>query len=165
MKEERKTKKNKKVQDVSSLALKVESFVEKPDKETAIEFVDSGKYYCNTGVIVAKASALLAEVKKYEPDVFYAIKNAEISSQIPTIPYLDYVNAPNVSIDSAILENSKKVVMLPIESEWADIGSWESVYDVSEKDDYGNCKIGNVVDIDSENSLIYSTSKLITTII
>ena len=77
---------------------------------------------------------------------------------------MDYIKVPQTSIDSAVLENSRKIVMIPIESEWSDIGSWESVYEVSEKDEKGNCKIGNIVDIDSENSLIYSTSKLITTI-
>lgn len=159
-----KTKKNKKVADVSKMAMKVESFIEKPDKETAIEFFESGKYYCNAGVIVAKTSVLLAEVKKFQPDVFYTIKNADISFQIPSIPYLDYVKTPEMSIDKALLENSRKVVMIPIESRWSDVGAWESVYDVSEKDENGNCKMGNVVDIDSENSLIYSTSKLITTI-
>ena len=159
-----KTKKNKKIKDVSNLALKVESFVEKPTKEIAEEYVESGKYYCNTGILVAKTSVLLAEIRKFEPDIFHTIKGAVISSQVPTIPYLDYVKVPQMSIDSAVLENSRKVVMVPIESAWTDIGSWESVYEVSEKDEKGNCKIGNVVDIDSENSLVYSTSKLITTI-
>lgn len=159
-----KAKKNKKIKDISESGLKVESFVEKPDEETAKEFLESEKYYWNSGMFVFKASVLLAELKKYEPDVYNIIKNAEISSQTPTIPYQDFEKMPDISIDYAVMENSKKLALIPLDNEWKDVGSWEAVYEISEKDDNGNYIMGNVLDLDSKDSMVYSTSKLITTV-
>ena len=159
-----KTKNNKKIKDITSVGLKVDTFIEKPDKETAQEFVDSDKYYWNSGMFVFKASVMMAELKKYEPDIFSIIKNAEISSQTPTIPYLDFKEMPDISIDYAVMENSKKLAMVPLECDWRDVGSWEAIYAISEKDENGNYVMGNVIDLDSKNSMVYSTSKLITTI-
>lgn len=159
-----KTKNNKKIKDITSVGLKVDTFIEKPDKETAQEFVDSDKYYWNSGMFVFKASVMMAELKKYESDIFSIIKNAEISSQTPTIPYLDFKEMPDISIDYAVMENSKKLAMVPLECDWRDVGSWEAIYAISEKDENGNYVMGNVIDLDSKNSMVYSTSKLITTI-
>lgn len=159
-----KTKKNKKIKDIAQCGLKVEEFIEKPDKETAQEFVDCDKYFWNSGMFVFKASVMMAELKKYEPDIYSIMKNAKISSQTPTIPYLEFENMPEISIDYAVMENSKKLAMVPLECDWRDVGSWEAIYAISDKDDNGNYVMGNVVDLDSKDSMIYSTSKLITTI-
>lgn len=159
-----KAKNNRKIKTISSQALKVDEFIEKPNKEAAIEFVESDRYYCNSGLFVFKASVMMAELKKYQPDIFNIIKNAKISTQAPSIPFLEYEQMPHISIDYAVMEYSKKLAMIPLESDWKDVGSWDAVYDISEKDDNGNYTMGNVVDLESENSLIYSTSKLITTI-
>ena len=139
--------------------MKVESFVEKPDFETAQEFIDSEKYYWNSGIFVFKASVLMNELKKFAPEIHSVIKSAKISSQIPTIPYLDYEQVPDISIDYAVMEGSKKLVMIPLECEWHDVGSWEAVYEISEKDKDGNYFKGNVLDIESKNSVVYSTSR------
>lgn len=157
-------KNNSKIRTIASGAMKVESFVEKPDLETAQEFVDSSKYYWNSGMFVFKASVMMAELKKYNKEIFDIIKNTEISSQTPTAPYQKYKEMPDISIDYAVMENTKKLAMIPLECDWKDVGSWEAVYDISEKDKKGNYMNGNVVDLDSTNSVIYSTSKLITTI-
>ena len=159
-----KAKNNRKIRAVAQNGMKVEEFVEKPDIETAREFVDSDRYYYNSGIFIFKASVMMGEIKKYQPDIYSIIKNAGISSQIPTIAYQEYKEMPDISIDYAIMENSKKLAMIPLESDWKDVGSWEAVYDVSEKDDDGNYIMGNVLDLDSKDSLVYSTSKLITTI-
>ena len=71
---------------------------------------------------------------------------------------------PDISIDYAVMENSKKLALIPLETDWKDVGSWEAVYDVSEKDENNNYIMGNVLDLESKDSLVYSTSKLITTI-
>lgn len=157
-------KNNSKIRAIASGGMKVESFVEKPDLEIAQEFVDSNKYYWNSGMFVFKASVMMAELKKYNKDIFDIIKKADISSQTPTAPYQEYKEMPDISIDYAVMENTKKLAMIPLECDWKDVGSWEAVYDISEKDKKGNYINGNVVDLDSQNSVIYSTSKLITTI-
>ena len=157
-------KNNRKIRTIASGGMKVESFVEKPDLETAQEFVDSNKYYWNSGMFVFKASVMMSELKKYNKEIFDIIKNTEISSQTPTAPYQNYKDMPDISIDYAVMENTKKLAMIPLECDWKDVGSWEAVYDISEKDKKGNYVNGNVIDLDSHDSVIYSTSKLITTI-
>ncbi len=86
----------------------MESFIEKPDLETAQEFVDSDKYYWNSGMFAFKASVMMAELKKYERSIYDIIKDAEISSQTPTIPYQEFKEMPDISIDYAVMENTKK---------------------------------------------------------
>lgn len=157
-------KNNRKIRTITPEGLKVESFVEKPDFETAAEFVESDKYYVNSGMFVFKASVMLAELKKYENDIYKIIKDAEISSQTPTIAYQEFKEMPDISIDYAVMEHTRKLAMIPLDCEWKDVGSWQAVYDISEKDDNNNYIMGNVLDLDSKNSMVYSTSKLITTI-
>ncbi len=157
-------KNNRKIKTIVHNGLKVESFTEKPDIETAQEFVESDKYYWNSGMFVFKASVMMAELKKYEMDIYNIMKLADISSQTPTIPYQDFKDMPDISIDYAVMEHTKKLAMIPLECDWKDVGSWEAIYDISEKDDNGNYIMGNVLDLDSRDSMVYSTSKLITTI-
>lgn len=159
-----KAKNNRKIRAVAPNGMKVEEFVEKPDLETATEFVDSDRYYYNSGMFVFKASVMMSELKKYQSDIYNIIKHAKISSQTPTVAYQDFKEMPDISIDYAVMENSKKLAMIPLKTDWKDVGSWEAVYDISEKDDDGNYLMGNVLDLDSQDSLVYSTSKLITTI-
>lgn len=157
-------KKNKKIKDIVEDALKVDSFIEKPDLEAAKDFAESEKYYWNSGVYVFKSSVLWAELKKYQPEMYKTIKNAQVSSQTPSVPFMEYEKISDISIDYAIMEDSKKLAMVPLDCEWNDVGSWEAVYKISEKDKNGNYFNGKNLDIDSQNSVVYSTSKLITTI-
>lgn len=159
-----KTKNNKKLKELSEKALKVDSFTEKPTEDIAKEYFESDKYYWNSGIYVFKASVMIAEYKKYAPEIFNILKKAEISSQSPTISYVDFEQMPDISIDYAVTEYTKKLAMLPLECDWHDLGSWEAIYDISEKDENGNSLQGNVLDIDSKNSMICSTSKLVATI-
>lgn len=159
-----KSKKNKKIREISKDALKVDFFSEKPDRQTAQEYFESGKYFWNSGIFVFKASVLLEEFKKYAREIYDIVQHTEISSQSPTIPYLDYDKMPDISLDYAVMEYSKKLAMLPLPCEWHDLGSWEAIYEISEKDENGNSIQGNVIDVDSKDSMIYSTSKLVATI-
>ena len=71
---------------------------------------------------------------------------------------------PSISIDYAIMEKSDKIAFVQLQSDWNDLGSWKSIYDVSKKDENGNVKIGHVLDEGSKNSFVYSSSKLVATI-
>ncbi len=159
-----KTKANKKLKEVSKKALKVDSFTEKPSAEEAEKFIESGKYYWNSGIYVFKASVIMAEYKKHASELYNIIKKADVSSQTPTMKYIEFDEMPDISLDYAVMEYSKKLVMLPLVCEWHDLGSWEAIYEIAEKDKNGNSIQGNVVDVDSKNSMIYSTSKLVATI-
>ncbi len=159
-----KTGKNTKIQGIVKSALKVSEFKEKPDFETAKKYVESGKYFWNSGIFMFKASTFIAELKKYSPEILNILKDADLSDKEPTIEYEIFKTMPDISVDYAVMEKSKKMVLLPLDCGWNDLGSWQAIYDVSKKDKKGNYITGNVIDVDSKNSMICSNSKLITTI-
>ena len=92
-----------------------------------------------------------------------SIFDKELQKSIPSISLADFEQMPNISIDYALMEKTKKLVMLPLNTEWKDIGSWGAMYEISPKDENGNCFIGKTIDIGSKNSMVYSTSKLTAT--
>ena len=159
-----KTKKDKKIREITPSAFKAAEFVEKPDFETAKTYVESGKYYYNGGIFMFKASVIMKELKKYAPEIIKILKESKVTNTVPSIEYQEFKEMPDISIDYAVMENSKKIALIPLDCGWNDLGSWEAIYDVSKKDKRGNYILGNVIDIGSKNSMIYSTSKLVTTI-
>lgn len=145
-------------------ALKVEEFKEKPNFETAEKYCRLGTYYWNSGMFMFKASTFLNELKLYSKEILDNLLEYKFAENGPTVPFDDYIKMPDISIDYAVMEHSKNIALLPMDCGWNDMGSWEAIYDTAQRDDQNNFISGNVVDIDSENSLIYSTSKLVTTI-
>ncbi len=142
---------------------KVNRFVEKPDLETAKKYLASGQYYWNSGIFMFKASVMLKEIEKYAPDIFVSLKNFDFSKS-DKIEYNAFEKMPSISIDYAVMEKSDKIALVKLESDWNDLGSWQSIYDVSQKDVNGNVFIGHVLDENSKNTLVYSSSKLVATI-
>ena len=142
---------------------KVNKFVEKPDVELAEKYIEEGNYYWNSGIFMFKASVLLEELAKYSPDIYSKLDNFNFTSS-DEIPFTEFDKMPNISIDYAVMEKSDKIALLRLESDWNDLGSWKSIYDVSKKDKDGNVKIGHILDEGSKNSLMYSSSKLVATI-
>lgn len=158
-----KARKNAKIAALEPEALKVTEFIEKPSTKKEKETL-KGKYYVNTGIYMFSVETFLAELEKSAKEIYRLIKDTEAISEMPTIPLSVYKKMPSVSIDRAIIEKSKKLVTIPFNQEWKDIGSWDTIYELGKKDENGNYKEGNVLDIDSENSLFYSTSKLVATL-
>ena len=142
---------------------KVNKFVEKPNEELAKQYIADGNYYWNSGIFMFKASVLLEEVAKCSPEIYSKLSNFDFSEK-DEIPFTEYDKMPSISIDYAVMEKSDKIALVKLESDWNDLGSWKSIYDVSEKDKDGNVKIGHVLDEGSKNSLMYSSSKLVATI-
>lgn len=142
---------------------KVNKFVEKPDEKTAEKYIEDGNYYWNSGIFMFKASVLLEEASKYAPEIFNNLKNFDFTKS-SEIPYTEFDKMPSISIDYAIMEKSDKIALVELKSDWNDLGSWKSIYDVSKKDENGNVKIGHVIDEGSKNSFVYSSSKLVATI-
>ena len=141
----------------------VNKFVEKPNYELAERYIADGNYYWNSGIFMFKASTLLNELKKCSPDIYELLNNFDFTKS-DEIPYIEFDKMPSISIDYAVMEKSDKIALVKLESDWNDLGSWKSIYDVSSKDSDGNVKIGHVLDEGSKNSLIYSSSKLVATI-
>ena len=143
--------------------VKVNKFVEKPNEELAKKYIADGNYYWNSGIFMFKASTLIEEVEKYSPEISKVLEEFDFSES-DEIPFTIYDKMPSISIDYAVMEKSDKIALIKFDGGWNDLGSWKSIYDVSEKDKDGNVKIGHVLDEGSKNSLMYSSSKLVATI-
>jgi mannose-1-phosphate guanylyltransferase/mannose-1-phosphate guanylyltransferase/mannose-6-phosphate isomerase len=147
---------------------RVKSFVEKPDKATAESYVASGDYYWNSGMFAFKAGRFLQELEKFRPDILEACQKALKSS----VSDLDFIRidseafeaCPSDSIDYAVMEKTDQAVVIPLDAGWNDVGSWSSLWEVSEKDAQGNRVHGDVVTEDTHNSLLHSESRLVTAV-
>jgi len=139
---------------------KVECFVEKPDLNTAEEYLKSGDYYWNGGIFMGKISVFLQELQNLAPDVYQNLALLDFS-QATNIDPLIYQNMPSISIDYAIMEKSDKIALVELQSDWNDLGSWQSLYDIKAKDSAGNVVEGNVILHNVSNSFVYSSKKLV----
>ncbi len=144
---------------------KVDRFTEKPDVKTALKFIKSGDYSWNAGIFMTTPRILLGEYKNLCSSMY----NLFFDGTAPRESLSDQAEIQNIfseiepdSIDYAILEKSDQVAVLTIDVGWSDLGSWESIYDISQKDENGNVIRGNVVMQNSENCLIISDKRLIT---
>lgn len=142
---------------------KVKEFVEKPDLITAEKYLKAGTYYWNSGIFMFKASVMIKEIEKLAPDIAKITNNVDFTKS-KDIPFVEFDKMPSISIDYAIMEKSDKIALLRLESDWNDLGSWKSIYDVSNKDENNNVFVGHVIDEGSKNSFVYASSKLVTTI-
>ena len=153
--------------DALEVGFKVEEFVEKPDQATAERYLESSEYTWNASIFMATAETWLEEFRLHAPELLAVFENKTAAGKALTDPEnirKIYEAIPAESIDYALLEKSKRVAVLPVEMEWSDLGSWESIFQVSEKDAQGNVLRGNVILHDTQNSLIFSSKKLVTSI-
>ena len=146
---------------------KVEAFVEKPDLETAKNYLASGNYYWNSGIFIWKARTLLSEIEKHVPALYGGL--VEIRKNIGTGNESDVVRdvfkrLDSISIDYAVMEKTDRAAVIPADIGWSDMGSWTALDDVSDRDASGNIILGNVIDIDSQNSIVYAEKRLVATI-
>lgn len=145
------------------IGFKVKEFVEKPNLETAENYLKAGTYYWNSGIFMFKASTMIAEIEKNAPEIAKIAQNVDFTKS-SDIPFVEFDKMPSISIDYAVMEKSDKIALVALESDWNDLGSWQSIYDVSKKDENNNVFIGHVIDEGSKNSFVYASSKLVTTI-
>jgi mannose-1-phosphate guanylyltransferase/mannose-1-phosphate guanylyltransferase/mannose-6-phosphate isomerase len=149
-------------------AFKVAAFVEKPDLATAKSYLQSGDYFWNSGMFVFKASCFLAELAKFNPIMLAvcrdALNAAEVDVDFVRVNKAIFSTCPSDSIDYAVMENTDKAVVIPLDAGWNDIGSWSALWDVTKKDAFGNAISGDVLTLDTENSFIYADHKLVTVI-
>lgn len=138
----------------------VENFVEKPDLETAQEYLQNGNYYWNGGIFMGKVSVLLQEFKDLSADIHANLTMLDFTNNLKLDPVV-YSDMPSISIDYAIMEKSDKIALVELESDWNDLGSWQSLYDIKAKDAQGNVTEGNIILNDVKNSFIYSSKKLV----
>lgn len=141
----------------------VDCFVEKPDLKTAQKYLLEGNYFWNSGIFMAKVSTLLKEFAHYQKEIFENLSKLKYKESI-TIKYGVFEDMPSISFDYAIMEKSNKIVLCKLQSDWSDLGSWQSLYDVTEKDSNGNVLEGNAIVEDVKNSFIYTDKKIVAAI-
>ncbi|ESX96166.1 MULTISPECIES: mannose-1-phosphate guanylyltransferase/mannose-6-phosphate isomerase [unclassified Mesorhizobium] len=146
----------------------VSRFVEKPDLATAQSYLSAGTFYWNTGIFLFRASAMRDAFAAFQPDIWQATQAAykAATSDLSGLymPLDLYAAIPSNSIDYAIMERAKDIVMVPAGFRWNDLGSWQSLLDVGPADANGNVVVGDVVAIDCENSYIRSDGRLLSAI-
>lgn len=136
----------------------VNQFVEKPPLESAQRYLLEGNYLWNSGIFLFQTQVFLDEMRAYCSSIDEKMQDG-FPSCLST-----FAEMPDISIDYALMEHSKNAAVIPLELIWSDVGSWDSVYDVLEKDANQNVKIGNIFDIDTQNCLIMGDKRLISTV-
>lgn len=154
---------------IEAVGEEVKSFREKPNLETAEQFVQQGNFFWNSGMFCFQAGIYLEELEKYEPEVFKASKIAFEAAENGNLNFELSMNIPSISVDYAVMENTKKIKVVPSVFEWSDMGSFESIYDYLKStghpvDSNGNMVIGT--DLHTEftglsNTLLIHTSDAI----
>jgi mannose-1-phosphate guanylyltransferase/mannose-6-phosphate isomerase len=147
---------------------KVEKFVEKPNEAKSKEYLDSGDYYWNAGIFVFKVGVFLDELKKSYPDIYSVLEKMKTKiSKKEKITKDDYMQFPNISIDYAVMEKSKLLVVIPSDFGWNDVGSFQSLFEILPKDHNNNAlkiKENDFINIDSKNLLVFGGKRKIATI-
>ncbi len=145
----------------------VKEFVEKPDEETAKEYLASGNYAWNSGMFIWKASTILKKFEQLLPDIYAClvqIGDAMGTEEEDAVIAKIYPEIPKISIDYGIMERSKDVLMLAGDFGWNDIGSLDMLSIMKEADENGNIVYGEQVNLDTKNCILYGKDKLIATI-
>jgi len=149
---------------VSDGVFEVLNFAEKPNYGTAVRFIESGDFFWNSGMFIQRADVILDEMKLHMPELHEGL--IKIQDAIGTKEFMEvltnvYGRLKKISIDYGIMEKSKKVYLTKGSFKWSDVGSWEAVYELSEKDENRNAKVGKVYTESSINSFVYSPDKFV----
>ncbi|PKN65931.1 MAG: mannose-1-phosphate guanylyltransferase [Deltaproteobacteria bacterium HGW-Deltaproteobacteria-10] len=145
---------------------RVKSIREKPDFQQAVEFVQSGNFYWNSGMFIWRASAILKSISCFLPDLYSGLTAINESLGLPgekkAVGRI-YKNLVPISIDYGVMEKADNIFTVKGDFGWSDVGSWDALWDISAKDENGNAFIGgsDVISTDSTGSLVYSPKKLV----
>lgn len=154
--------------DGTSRALKITRFVEKPNLENAIKFVDSGKYFWNSGMFVFKPSRYRDELLLYNSDILDCCRKALLEgskdNDFTRLEQSAFQKCPDDSIDYAVMEKTDSAAMVPMNAGWSDVGSWSALWDLSERDTNGNACKGDVLIHNTRDCYLQSNHKLLATV-
>ena len=143
----------------------VVSFVEKPDLKTARSYLAQGNYFWNSGMFSFTIATFLQEMQAHAPAIFEAmqesVRNATQDGVFVRLESSAMERCPENSIDYALMEKSRRVAVVPADMGWSDIGSWQALWEVSDKDADGNVKQGHIIIRDSHNCLLRSEHRMV----
>ena len=154
----------------------VEQFVEKPNLETAAAYLEDGNYFWNSGMFVLRASTWLTALKEFRPDILDATQKAwqqKTKDQADGTQFIRpnkelFASIPSESIDYAVIEkcsgSNYQVKMVELNAGWNDLGAWDAVWKVGNKNAQGNVTSGDVLLSDTTNSLVYASTRLVSTV-
>tara|TARA_B100000902_G_scaffold357909_1_gene372668 strand:- start:2084 stop:3379 length:1296 start_codon:yes stop_codon:yes gene_type:complete len=145
--------------------LSIDAFVEKPSVELAEQYLESGDYYWNSGMFAFRADVYLQELKQHNPAIYDAAK-ASWDARSEDLDFIRvgeeaFVACPEDSIDYAVMEKTEKAVVIPLDSGWSDVGSWQSLWEVQDKDATGNVLVGDVIAQDTENTMVHASNRMV----
>ena len=143
----------------------VEEFVEKPDTATAEAYLEKGDYLWNSGMFLFRADIFIDEIKHLQPEIYSACSQAYAKGEKD----LDFIRleaqmfsqAPNISIDYAVMEKTTKAAVVPLESDWSDVGSWHALWESYERDANDNATYGDVIAEDCTGCYIHANKRLV----
>ena len=148
-----------------NISSKIEKFIEKPNRELAETLIKDKKYTWNSGIFLFKATTILKELKKYQPEIMESCKDIFLEMDkdfdFQRINEGKFATCPNTSIDVAIMEKTNRGRVLSLDAGWSDIGNWNSVWENSSKDANGNFYKGKVIHKNSKNCYFRSEERLI----
>lgn len=144
---------------------KVEEFVEKPDQVTAQQYLNTGNYLWNSGMFIVRPSVLLKEAESYCADLLkdcrLSVKGLYNDLDFVRVPEREFSQCDDISLDYAIMERTKKAVIVPVDCGWNDIGDFQALWKINKQDHEGNVLQGDVIALDSNNCLLKSESRLV----
>jgi mannose-1-phosphate guanylyltransferase/mannose-6-phosphate isomerase len=151
---------------------RVAQFVEKPDLATAERYLAEGGYSWNSGMFVLKASVWMAALERFRPDIAIACRASwaarKCDDKFVRPGKAEFAVVPSESVDYAVMERCPgsdiDIRVVPLAAGWNDLGAWDAVWQVAEKDPQGNAAVGDVLLQDSNNSLVHATSRLVSVI-
>lgn len=149
----------------SLIAAPIKSFVEKPDKKTAVTLLETNRFFWNAGIFLFRADSYMDELQKFEPDMVAAcmrsVDDAVFDADFVR-PDADAFRAcPTNSIDYAVMEKTENAAVVPLVAGWSDVGSWGALHDVSPQDEDGNTTRGDVIAHNCRDSYISGNSRLV----
>ncbi|MBL79478.1 MAG: mannose-1-phosphate guanylyltransferase/mannose-6-phosphate isomerase [Nitrosomonadaceae bacterium] len=161
----------KKGSEIDEDAFQVEQFVEKPDLATAKGYLKNGNFFWNCGVFIWKAATILKELQKHAPDIHSQLEKlvSFLKNSDGKLGHLEFSekgcqlfsSLPSLSIDYAVMEKSTKVALIPADIGWNDLGAWNALDEVCEKDSSGNILTGNILAQDCNNSIAHGQNRLV----
>jgi mannose-1-phosphate guanylyltransferase len=137
-------------------------FTEKPDEATATEFVNSGMYSWNGGIFIWEAKRAIAEFERQQPEIYNILKQIVAS---PEQRDAKWEQMKKISLDYAIMEGAKDMVVIPVDIGWSDVGTWATLFEVLTRDEHGNAQRGSSeghIQIDTHETLIVSDRMVVT---
>jgi mannose-1-phosphate guanylyltransferase len=139
----------------------VRRFVEKPDIAMAAKFVEQGNYLWNSGTFVWQVKAILNALHEHLPQLHAGLKEIERADYDPSVMEHVYRELPDISIDYGVMEQAQRCAVVIGDYGWSDVGSWSALGELLEKDERGNVRRGEVVELDCSKSILYSDDGLI----